>query len=434
MAKHRTAHDLLSEDEARTKRAVGSAALEKRNRPFAVSEPTGLIDFLGAKSVAGANVSEATALTESAVNACVGILADMIGTLPVKLYQKTADGREEAVEHPASELITVSPNGHHTPFEFRRSLQVGCGLGGNGYALVKRDANFRPIAINRIAPSKVHVKTLPDGSPVYQVEGIDRLLTRKDVLHVCGLGTDGLTGLSPIRMLREDIGLALTQREEAGRIYSNGARFPGILVSPAAVNGEKLKEVREAWDARHAGTFNSGRTPVLHGGWDYKSAEGMTLADAEFLASRAFSVETIARYYRIPLHLLQSTQKTTSWGTGLEQMNQATLTFTVNPWLVNWEQSLGMTLLTAAEQRAGLYFKFNRNALLQATTEARANYYRVMRDIGALSINDVRRREEENDLPDNIGDNYMQPFNGSGGFSKTSGEVMAASTSEEDAQ
>jgi HK97 family phage portal protein len=160
----------------------------------------------------------------------------------------------------------------------------------------------------------------------------------------------------------------------------------------------------------------------------------MTLADAEFLASRAFSVETIARYYRIPLHLLQSTQKTTSWGTGLEQMNQATLTFTVNPWLVNWEQSLGMTLLTAAEQRAGLYFKFNRNALLQATTEARANYYRVMRDIGALSINDVRRREEENDLPDNIGDNYMQPFNGSGGFSKTSGEVMAASTSEEDAQ
>lgn len=429
---HRTAHDLLSEDLARTQRAVGSSVLEKRHKAGALNDPSVIGEIFGARTASGATVSESTALTESAVNACVSILADMIGTLPLKLYRKTADGREEAVDHPASDLVTVSPNGHHSPLEFRRLLQVGVGLGGNGYALVTRDSRFQPIALNRIAPNKVSVTTLADGSPVYRVQGIERALTRKDIIHVFDLSVDGITGVSPIRMLREDIGLALTQREEASRVYSNGARFPGFLISPQAVNEKQLKDTREQWQARYSGAANAGKTPVLHGGWDYKSTEGMTLADAEFLASRAFSVQTIARYYRVPLFLLQSTEKTTSWGSGLEQMNQAMLTYSLNPRLANWEQALGMTLLTSQERRSGLYFKFNRSALLQASTEARANFYRVMRDIGVFSINDIRRKEEENDLPDNIGDNYLQPFNGSGGAAPARTAQPIASTTEGD--
>lgn len=412
---------LLSAFAAPFRRLVGRAAPaapvaeESRSATATLNAPSiTLIDALGGTSASGAKVNETTAATVSGVNACVSVLADMIGALPVKLYVKTAAGREELPDHPASRVISVQP-GEHTPFEVRQLAQTGVGFGGNGYLRVHRDGYYQPAELEWLKPADVEVGRTKDRVRVFKVNGVRDLLTRADVIHVRGLSQDGLVGLSPIRQLRESIGLSLTQREQAGKIYANGARFPGFLVSPASLSKEQADDIRTEWQKKYAGVSNVGTTPILHGGLDYKVANGMTMADAEFLESRRFELEEICRLYRVPPFMVGATDKTSSWGTGIEQMTLGFLQFCFNPWLVNWEQSLGATLLTADEQAKGYYFKFNRAALLQAGLEAQAKFFREMRDIGVYSVNDVRRRIEENDLPDNIGDNYQLAFNGSGG-------------------
>lgn len=373
-----------------------------------------LIDSLGASSSSGARVTEGTASSVPAVAACVGLLADMIASLPCKLYLKTANGREEQPEHPAHRLITRGQSELHTSYEFRQQVQTGVGFGGNGYARVHRDSFYQPAELEWLAPCNVSPKRV-GLRRFYQVEGVRETLTRADIIHVRGLSLDGIAGVSPVRMLRESIGLSLTQREQAGRIFSNGARFDGYFISPQSARKEQLEEFKTEMENRHVGAQNAGRKPVLWGGWDYKSVQGMTMADAEFLESRKFELAEIARWYRIPGILVGDSEKTSSWGTGVEAITNGFLSFSLNPWLTNWEQSLDYTLLTEAERASGYYFKFTRGALLQVAMEAQAKFFREMRDIGVFSINDVRAKLEENDLYDHIGDNYSQPFNGSGG-------------------
>ena len=154
----------------------------------------------------------------------------------------------------------------------------------------------------------------------------------------------------------------------------------------------------------------------------------MSMADAEFLASRSFENEEICRVFGIPPILIGDSKKMSSWGTGIEQINQGFLTYALNPWLINWEQSLGVSLLTEEEQASGLSVSFDRTALMQASLATRAAFARTMREIGALSVNDVRREFGFNDLPDNIGDNYAAPFNNQGGV--TPAPEIAPSTVE----
>jgi HK97 family phage portal protein len=405
--------NLLAEDEARSGRvALLRQRAEKRSTLKHPDE--WLISALGGSPTSsGARVGESTAMGLPVVQACVGILADMVGLLPCKLYRKTSDGREEEVEHSAHTLISGSPNGHHTAFEFRRFLQTGVGLGGNGYARVYRDSYYDPVRIEPLLPCEVKPEKLADKRIVYRVEGERSLLTRADIIHVPGLSTDGVMGISPIRTLRESMGLALTMQEQAGRMFKNGAQFGGYIEAPPNTKPETLQAMSDQWERRHAGAHNAGKTPWLLNGTKYTSVQGMTMQDAEFLASRRFQIEEIARAYRVPLFLLNSTDKSTTWGSGLEQMNQGFLQYSLNPWLVCTEQAFDITLLSAAEIASGYYFKFNRGALLQAALEAQANFFTAMRNIGVYSPNDVRRKLEENDIPG--GDSYDKPFNGQGG-------------------
>lgn len=378
-----------------------------------------LIEALGATSASGASVTESTAATVPIVMACVGVLADMIAMLPLKLYRKTADGREEASEHPAHRLVSQAPGELHTPFELRQLAQSGVALGGNGYVRVFRDRFFQPAELQWLRPIDVQPELLRTRSgrlfARYHVKHESAPLDRSSLVHVRALSTNGLTGLSPVRALRESIGLSLTQREQAGKIYANGARFPGYLTAPPTLTKQQVDYSRDEWEAKQSGTANAGKNPILWGGWQYTATNGMSLADAEFLQSRKFERTEIATLYRIPEVLFGNTDKTSSWGTGIETLTNGFLAFSLGPWLVNWEQALGYTLLTSDELAGGYYFRFTRGALLQVALEAQAKFFREMRDIGVFSVNDVRRKLEENDLPDHIGDNYGLPFNGSGG-------------------
>lgn len=413
----KTALDLLHEDESRSLRAAGARVIEKRDASN-FREPSQILlnSFGGLPSSSGARVNESVALTLPAVNACVGILSDMIGLVPCKLYRKTAENsREEANDHPAAALISGSPNGHHTEFEFRRFIQTGVGLGGSGYGRVYRDSFYRPGEIQPLRPCDVRPEQLQSRRIIYHIDGERNPVTRADLIHIANLSADGFTGISPVRAARESIGMAITQRESAGKMFANGARFPGYMTTDQPRNPDQLTSAADEFERRNGGTLNSGKTPFFANGWKYVAVQGMTMQDAEFLESRKFERSEIAMMYRVPEVLIGSTDKTSSWGTGIEQLTLGFLNFCLNPWLTNWEQGLAITLLTADEIRQGYYFKFNRGALLQAALQAQSEFFRTMRDIGVYSINDVRRKLEENDLPDSIGDDYARPFNGSGG-------------------
>ena len=388
-----------------------------------------LLEALGATSSSGASVTENTAATIPTVSACVGILADMIGMLPLKLYRKTPDGRDEATDKPAHRLVSMATGSIHTPYEQRRLAMIGVGFGGNGYLRVYRDAFYEPGELQWVRPCDVRPELLKtrDGRlrAVSHIEGERTPLTRADLVHVQGLSTDGLIGRSPIRALRESIGLSLTQREQAGKLYANGARFPGYLKVPGSLKPEQLKEVSENWNAAQAGAANAGKTPVLMGGMEFTLTNGMTFADAEFLESRKFERSEIATMFRVPEVLLGNSDKASSWGTGIETLTNGFLAFSLGPWLVNWEQALNFTLVSEDDKAAGYYFRFTRGALLQVALEAQAKFFREMRDIGVFSVNDVRRKLEENDLPDHIGDDYGLPFNGAGGRAATPADQQA---------
>lgn len=413
------AKDLLEADARRTASARAAASSRSLSQETYRLTDARLADVLGTATSSGATVTELSALSVPTFSACAGLLSDMLGMLPCKLYQKTPAGREEVEDHPAHRLVSRDPSESLTAYQLRKLAQDGVSYGGNGYIRVWRNQFYEPEEIGWLRPcdvTPVAYKTNDGRLRVkYKVNGERKELTRADVVHVFGMSLDGVSGISNLRLLRESLGTQISQRTQAATIFKNGARFPGFLKAPVGLTKEQMDDARADWAAKQEGSANSGRTPILRGEWQYAAINGMSLEDAEFLDSRKFERSEVATMFRIPEVLLGNSDKASSWGTGIETLTNGFLAFSLNPWLVNWESALRVTLLTEEEKARGYYFRFNRGALLQVALEAQAKFFREMRDIGVFSVNDVRRRLEENDLPDGIGDNYRLPFNGSGG-------------------
>ena len=366
-----------------------------------------LLRSLGA-NLAGVSVNTDSALGISAVYACVRILAESVASLPLKLYQKRGDERRESPENPLYRLLKEEPNAAQTSFEFREMLQGHLGLRGNAYARIIRDGGGRVIQLEPLHPADVEVREYNGGRIIYHVEG--EAVDPYFILHIKGLSSDGIKGLSPIALLRETLGLAIAARQHGNTLFGNNATPGGVLKTPMAMTAEQVQKLREDWDKMHKGVDNSGRPAILYGGMEWQSV-GINNQDAQFLEGRRFDVEEIARAYRIPLHLLQSTEKATSWGSGIEQQNIGFLEYTLRPWLVRWEQSLNRVLLTESQKGQGYYFKFNLDALLRGDFKTRMEGYRTGIEAGIFSINEVRRLEDLNPLAGDEGDTHYRPLN-----------------------
>ncbi|HET6498188.1 MAG TPA: phage portal protein, partial [Coriobacteriia bacterium] len=362
----------------------------------------------GPESATGVRVSADTAMRASAVWGCVRLISETVASLPLSIYSRTEDGgRKEATQHPIYTLLHYRPNRLQTSTEFVQMLTASALLRGNGYAEIVPGPRGPVDQLLPLHPDRVTPEETTSGIRyrVMRKNGQTDYLLDEDLLHLRGITSDGLLGLSIIEYARETVGLALATESYGARLFSQNARPGGVLTHPSKLNQETADRIRASWQQAHAGLGNAHAVAVLEEGMKFEPV-GMTNEDAQFLATREFQAEEIARWFGVPPHMIGLTSKSTSWGSGIEAQSINFLTYTLLPWLRRWEQTIARDLIVAD----GYYFaKFNVNGLLRGDSAARSSFYSLGRQWGYLSVNDIRGLEDLN--PVENGDIYLQPLN-----------------------
>ena len=359
--------------------------------------------FFGASS-SGKSVNEKTALQTTAVYACVRILAETVASLPLHTYRYSASGKEKALNHPLYTLLHSEPNPEMTSFVFRETLMGHLLLWGNAYAQIIRDGRGRVISLYPLLPNKMLVSRTDQGILFYQYQkdGRPYFLGNQDVLHIPGLGFDGLIGYSPVAMAKNAIGMAIATEEYGAKFFANGASPGGVLEHPGVVKDPA--KIRESWNTVYQGSGNAHRVAVLEEGMKFQSI-GIPPEQAQFLETRKFQINEIARMFRIPPHMIGDLEKSSF--SNIEQQSLEFVMYTLDPWVIRWEQAICRALLSDSE-KSQYFVKFNVDGLLRGDYQSRMNGYAVGRQNGWLSANDIRELENLNRItPAEGGDLYL---------------------------
>lgn len=361
-----------------------------------------------AQRQAGVAVTEDTALTYSAVWACVRVISESIAALPWHVYRRTPEGREQ-VDGGVHWLLNAQPNQEMTATAFREAIVGHALTWGNGYAEIVRDMARRPSELILLTPDRVTPKRTPDGALFYEVQNADgsaRRLAPPDVFHVHGLSWDGLVGYSPVRLAARSIGLGIAQDIFGQSFFGNGTTFGGLVEVPANMSAEQIATMESYLNAKHQGPDRAFKVRVMAAGMKYTNA-GMPMTDAQFLESRRFSVNEIARWYRVPPHKIADLERSTN--NNIEHQSIEFVSDTLMPWIKRLEDEANVKLFGYRSQGA-TYTKLMVNALMRGDAKSRAEFYRTMTQIGAMTINEVRALEELNGLGE-IGDEPLVQLN-----------------------
>lgn len=356
-------------------------------------------NFLFGTSTSGKTVNERTAMQTTAVYACVRILAETIASLPLHTYRYTSSGKEKAADHSIYYLLHSEPNPEMTSFVFRETLMGHLLLWGNAYAQIIRDGRGRVVALYPLLPNKMVVHRNDQGQLYYQYDsgGQSYFLKTYEVLHIPGLGFDGLVGYSPIAMAKNAIGMAIATEEYGAKFFANGANPGGVLEHPGVVKDPA--RVRDSWNAVYQGSTNAHRVAVLEEGMKFQSI-GIPPEQAQFLETRKFQINEIARIFRIPPHMIGDLEKSSF--SNIEQQSLEFVMYTLDPWVLRWEQAIQKALFSDSEKRQ-FFVKFNVDGLLRGDYQGRMNGYAVARQNGWLSSNDIRELENLNRIPADLG-------------------------------
>lgn len=367
--------------------------------------------FLFGRTTSGKPVNERTAMQTTAVYACVRILAEAVASLPLHVYEYQDDGGKKLVhDHPLYYLLHDEPNPEMTSFVFRETLMSHLLIWGNAYAQIIRDGAGRVLGLYPLLPDKMDVQRddrgniyyvysrNSDENPMFKEYG-DIRLKAEDVLHIPGLGFDGLIGYFPIAMAKNAVGMTLACEEYGASFFANGANPGGVLEHPGVLKDPS--KVRESWNSVYRGVNNAHKIAVLEEGMKYQQI-GIPPEEAQFLETRKFQINEIARLYRIPPHMVGDLDKSSF--SNIEQQSLEFVKYTLDPWVIRWEQSLQRSLLLPGEK--GKYFiKLNVDGLLRGDYQSRMNGYAVGRQNGWFSANDIRDMENMNPIPDEQGGN-----------------------------
>ena len=406
-----------------------SSLFRSRDAPQNSTAGSGYTFFFGG-STSGKAVTERSAMQMTAVYSCVRILAEAVAGLPLNLYRYTEDGgKEKAIDHPLYLLLHDEPNPEMSSFVFRETLMTHLLLWGNAYAQVIRNGKGEVIALYPLMPNKMTVDRDSQGQLYYSYQrGTDEAIRDKnqtvilrpsDVLHIPGLGFDGLVGYSPIAMAKNAIGMAIACEEYGAKFFANGAAPGGVLEHPGTIKDPQ--RVRESWQSTFGGSGNANKIAVLEEGMKYTPI-GISPEQAQFLETRKFQINEIARIFRVPPHMVGDLEKSSF--SNIEQQSLEFVKYTLDPWVVRWEQSITRALLTQTE-KARYFVKFNLEGLLRGDYESRMNGYATARQNGWMSANDIRELENLDRIPtEEGGDLYlingnMLPLKDAGAFADT---------------
>jgi len=361
--------------------------------------------FFFGTSPAGKASNPRTAIQLSAVYACVRVLGETIASLPFGVYHITANGTEKAANHPLYRLIHDEPNHEMTSFSWREAMMSHLNLWGNSYTQIIRDGYGNVIGLYPLLPENMDVDRHPDTNELMYTyttsKGETVVLRASDVLHIPGLGFDGILGYSPIAMERSAIGLGIAAEEYGSKFFANGAVPSGILTSDSQIKNPD--RMRKAWSAAYGGSSNGSRVAVLEEGLKYQQ---ITIPNdaAQFLQTRKFQVDEICRIFRVPPHLIGNLEHATF--SNIEHQSIDFVVHTVRPWLVRIEQTCNRQLFKPDDK--GKYFvQFNVDGLLRGDYKSRMEGYAIGRQNGWLSANDIRALENQNPIPDPAGDAYL---------------------------
>ena len=389
-----------------------SGLFHSRDKPTNATSGSSYRFFLGG-STSGKTVTERSAMQMTAVYSCVRIVAEAIAGLPLHLYTYKEDGgKEKAIGHPLYLLLHDEPNPEMSSFVFRETLMTHLLLWGNAYAQIIRNGKGEVVALYPLMPNRMTVDRDSSGQLFYsyQMNNSDAptmktgtvILKPSDVLHIPGLGFDGLVGYSPIAMAKNAIGLAIATEEYGAKFFANGATPGGLLEYPGTVKDPD--RVRESWNKGFSGSQNAGKVAILEEGMKYTPIS-IAPEQAQFLETRKFQINEIARIFRVPPHMVGDLEKSSF--SNIEQQSLEFVKYTLDPWVVRWEQSLSRALFTPEEKKQ-YFFKFNVEGLLRGDYQSRMNGYATARQNGWMSANDIRELENLDRIPaEEGGDLYL---------------------------
>lgn len=367
---------------------------------FGAFQPSGLVP-----APAGVEVSGTSAMTISAVWNAVNLIAGSgVASIPLKVFKESGEGREEATSHYLYRLVHEEPNPYMTSFSFRETLMHHVLLWGNAFAEIEWDRGGRPIALWPISPTAIQI-TIENGEPVYRYNG--KRLNPSDLIHVPGLGFDGVKGYSVITMAKHSFGLSLATERFGGSFFGNGA-WPGLVaVHPGELSTTAKKHLQESIDQKHRGPDRAHSTLILEEGVKVEKV-GIPPDDAQFLETRSFSVVEVARWFNVPPHKIKDMGRAT-WGNA-EQMNVEFVVDCLRPWYVRVEQEFNRKLVSKA-QRGQICIEFVPEGLLRGDIATRYASYATGRQWGFMTVNQICEKEGWPKHPPEIGDVLLIPSN-----------------------
>ncbi len=376
-----------------------------------VRDSGGLFVFGQAES--GERVDERSAMQIATVYACVRLLAESVACLPLHLYRYTDEdsGKEKAIDHPLYKVLYRQSNPEMTSFSFREAMMTHLLLWGNAYAQIVRDGSTGVLGLYPLLPENVEVDRKENGDLYYIYHaytdekpgenGQDIYFERDEILHIPGLGFNGLVGFSPIAMMKNALGTTLAVEKYGAAFFRNGAQPSGVLEHPGVLKDPE--KIRRNWSAVYGGSGNAHKVAVLEEGMQYKPIS-LPPEDSQFLSTREFGVEEIARIFRIPPHMIQDLRHATF--SNIEHQSIDFVQHTLMPWLIRFEQAIIKDVLLEEEQEE--YFpKFNVDGLLRGDYKSRMEGYAIGLSNGWMTPNDIRRLENLDPIPQEEGGDYL---------------------------
>jgi len=367
-----------------------------------------LAEFLrgGMRSESGASITPSSALKVAAAYRCTAIITSAVKTLPMDLKRREGNKRVDASDHWLWKVLRKRPNKWQTPSEFKALMQLCVLLRGNGYALIVRSMG----EVKSLIPLVGHMKVTqnPDLSLRYEYtrsDGTTTTFKQSEIFHLRGMSMDGITGLSVIGFAREAIGMSIQTEKHAAKLFKNGTSIAGVIEHPKEIEDEELQRLHEELE-KFRGAENAYKNLLLENGMKYTRID-INPVDAQFIQNRQFTQTDIAMFFGVPPHMLGLTEKTTSWGAGIEQQGIGFVAYTLQDWLTMWEEAVDRDLIPDDEPT--MYCRMNPAGLVRADIKTRYLAYAVGRQWGWLSANDVLEKEDEN--PIEGGDTYLQAVN-----------------------